>query len=147
MLRVFRGGADLSICCSTCLKVSGGSPGTRHVAGRTTSAGPSHPLPSPHRAHSTSNLTGAGSASSIPSRPSRYGQPHRSTHPHLLGDGELTRGLRAEEYDARRKKLMDSLPKGSVVICMGGTVKLMSQCELSATLRWTKLTKSVPAIL
>ena len=28
---------------------------------------------------------------------------------------------------------MDSLPEGSVVICMGGTVRLMSQCELSSS--------------
>ncbi|KAK8865744.1 hypothetical protein IAR55_000891 [Kwoniella newhampshirensis] len=66
------------------------------------------------------------SASSI-AKPPKYGQPHPSTHPHLLKPGELTPGVPAEEYEQRRKKLMESLGEGARVICMGGTVRLMSQ--------------------
>ncbi|WWD18077.1 hypothetical protein CI109_102524 [Kwoniella shandongensis] len=60
-------------------------------------------------------------------KPPKYGQPHPSTHPHLLKAGELTPGVPAEEYEERRRKLMESLGEGARVICMGGTVRLMSQ--------------------
>lgn len=64
------------------------------------------------------------------SKPPRQGQPLSSTHPHLINSKHLTPGIPAEEYEARRKKLMESLPDGSVVICMGGTVKLVTQRKL-----------------
>ena len=62
-------------------------------------------------------------------KPPRFGQPHSSTHPHLLSDGELTIGITASEYEERRSRLMRRLPEGSRVICMGGTVRLMTQRE------------------
>ncbi|ORX34207.1 putative X-Pro aminopeptidase [Kockovaella imperatae] len=61
------------------------------------------------------------------SKPPKHGQPLRSTHPHLIREGELTPGITAQEYEDRRRKLMKALPEGSVVICMAGTVRLMSQ--------------------
>lgn len=64
-----------------------------------------------------------------PSKPARYGQPHASTHPHLLSGNDLTVGIAAAEYEERRRKLMRRLPEGSRVICMGGTVRLMTQRE------------------
>ncbi|WWC88016.1 uncharacterized protein L201_002919 [Kwoniella dendrophila CBS 6074] len=62
-----------------------------------------------------------------PSKPPPYGQPHPKSHSHLLKPDELTPGIPPEEYESRRKKLMESLGEGSKVICMGGTVRLMSQ--------------------
>ncbi|OCF32906.1 xaa-Pro aminopeptidase [Kwoniella heveanensis CBS 569] len=62
-----------------------------------------------------------------PSKPPRYGQPHPSSHPHLVGETELTPGVPASEYERRRKNLMEYLGEGARVICMGGTVRLMSQ--------------------
>ncbi|WWC68482.1 uncharacterized protein I206_102411 [Kwoniella pini CBS 10737] len=62
-----------------------------------------------------------------PSKPPPYGQPHPSSHSHLIKNHEITPGIPAEEYELRRKNLMESLEEGSKVICMGGTVKLMSQ--------------------
>ncbi|WVQ85581.1 hypothetical protein IAT38_007747 [Cryptococcus sp. DSM 104549] len=62
-----------------------------------------------------------------PSKPPKHGQPHASTHPHLLRPGELTPGVPAEEYERRRRALMEILGEGARVVCMGGTVRLMSQ--------------------
>lgn len=55
-----------------------------------------------------------------------YGQPLPSTHPHLLRTGELTPGIQASEYEDRRRRLMDSVDDGAVVIIAGGRVKYMS---------------------
>jgi hypothetical protein len=63
-------------------------------------------------------------------KPSKHGQPLHISHPERIRPHELTRGIKPEEYESRRKKLMDSLPEGSVVVCMGGTVRLMTQGEL-----------------
>jgi hypothetical protein len=68
------------------------------------------------------------------SKPPRQGQPLHATHPHLVGPNDLTPGITANEYHERRKKLMASLPDGSVVVCMGGTVRLVSQRELFLSL-------------
>lgn len=57
---------------------------------------------------------------------SDYGQPLPSTHPHLVKSGELTIGITAEEYELRRKTLMDSLEEGSIVIVAGGKLKYLS---------------------
>lgn len=62
-------------------------------------------------------------------KPPVMGQPLRKTHSHLVREGELTPGITAEEYEDRRRRLMDSLPAGAVVVCMGSTVRLMSQRE------------------
>jgi len=61
------------------------------------------------------------------SKPANYGQPLSSSHPERIKPHELTRGIKPEEYESRRKKLMEGLPEGSVVVCMGGTVRLMTQ--------------------
>ncbi|KAJ1308278.1 hypothetical protein OPQ81_003993 [Rhizoctonia solani] len=63
---------------------------------------------------------------SDPSSNERYGQPLYSSHPHLLQPGELTPGIKAGEYADRRKRLMDSLPMGSVIFCAAAELKYMS---------------------
>ncbi|GAA5882105.1 hypothetical protein JCM16303_005606 [Sporobolomyces ruberrimus] len=57
----------------------------------------------------------------------QYGQPLPSTHPHLLSQGELTPGIKASEYEDRRKRLMDRLEDGATVVIAGGKVQYMSQ--------------------
>ncbi|KAJ7638370.1 peptidase M24 [Roridomyces roridus] len=59
-------------------------------------------------------------------KPSAFGQPLLPSHPHLVRDGELTPGFTANEYETRRRKLMDSLPDSSVVVSIAGTIKYMS---------------------
>ncbi|KAK1228832.1 aminopeptidase [Marasmius sp. AFHP31] len=39
---------------------------------------------------------------------------------------KVTPGFPAEEYEARRKKLMDSLPANSIVVSVSGTIKYMN---------------------
>lgn len=63
-------------------------------------------------------------------KPPTTGQPLAGSHAHVVRAGELTPGITAAEYEDRRRRLMDSLPPGSVVVCMGGTVRLVSQREL-----------------
>jgi hypothetical protein len=65
--------------------------------------------------------------STHPSKPPKQGQPLHSSHPHLVGSKHLTPGIPASEYEDRRKKLMESLGDGAVVICMGNTVRLVTQ--------------------
>jgi hypothetical protein len=67
------------------------------------------------------------SYSTHPSKPPKQGQPLHSSHPHLVGSKHLTPGIPASEYEDRRKKLMESLGDGAVVICMGNTVRLVTQ--------------------
>lgn len=55
-----------------------------------------------------------------------YSQPLPSTHPHYMGEGELTVGITAREYEERRKALMDGLEEGAVVIIAGGRLKYLS---------------------
>lgn len=62
-------------------------------------------------------------------KPPKFGQPHATTHPHLVRPGELTPGVPGEEYERRRRQLMESLGEGAKVVCMGGTVRLMSQSK------------------
>ncbi|KAG2755665.1 peptidase M24 [Suillus brevipes Sb2] len=59
-------------------------------------------------------------------KPSHYGQPLFQSHPHLLRPHELTPGIPSEEYERRRKDLMDSLPSNSVVVLIAAPVKYMS---------------------
>ncbi|KAH7912445.1 peptidase M24 [Hygrophoropsis aurantiaca] len=59
-------------------------------------------------------------------KPSNYGQPLFPSHPHLLKPNELTPGIPAEEYERRRKELMDSLPANSVVVSVAAPIKYMS---------------------
>ncbi|EGF97535.1 X-Pro aminopeptidase [Melampsora larici-populina 98AG31] len=55
-----------------------------------------------------------------------FGQPLPFTHPHLLKSDETTIGITAREYADRRKKLMDKLEDGSVVILAGGRLQWMA---------------------
>lgn len=66
-------------------------------------------------------------ASPTVTKPPIYGQPLAKTHAHLIAPEELTPGIPKVEYEERRKNLMDSLPQGSLVVCLGGTIKYMSQ--------------------
>jgi intermediate cleaving peptidase 55 len=77
-------------------------------------------------------------------KPSHYGQPLFQSHPHLrefkpsgslptpflkpraVRPNELTPGIPSEEYERRRKELMDSLPSNSVVVLIAAPVKYMS---------------------
>jgi intermediate cleaving peptidase 55 len=45
----------------------------------------------------------------------------------LLSQGELTPGIQANEYAERRKKLVEGLEEGSLVVIAGGRVQYMSQ--------------------
>ncbi|KAL1664833.1 peptidase M24, structural domain-containing protein [Schizophyllum commune] len=62
-------------------------------------------------------------------KPTKYGQPLYQSHPHLVQPGELTPGIPQEEYERRRKALMDSLPDNSVVVCAAAPIKYMSGGE------------------
>ncbi|KAG2014041.1 peptidase M24 [Coprinopsis cinerea AmutBmut pab1-1] len=59
-------------------------------------------------------------------KPAQHGQPFVASHPHLISEKDVTPGISAAEYDARRKKLMDMLPEASVVISVATPVKYMS---------------------
>ncbi|KAG9317064.1 peptidase M24 [Chiua virens] len=59
-------------------------------------------------------------------KPSNYGQPLFQSHPHLLRPHELTPGIPVEEYERRRRQLMDSLPDDSVVVSVAAPIKYMS---------------------
>ncbi|THV00547.1 peptidase M24 [Dendrothele bispora CBS 962.96] len=76
------------------------------------------------RLYATETQSQSSSLSCI--KPTLYGQPTFQSHPHLVKPEELTPGFPPEEYESRRKALMDSLPDNSVVVSIGGTVKYMS---------------------
>ncbi|KAI9069540.1 hypothetical protein FKP32DRAFT_1671270 [Trametes sanguinea] len=59
-------------------------------------------------------------------KPTPFGQPLPPSHPHLLKANETTPGIPQEEYERRRRELMESLPDGSLVVCVAGQVKYMS---------------------
>ncbi|KAI0761762.1 peptidase M24 [Irpex lacteus] len=59
-------------------------------------------------------------------KPTRFGQPLFASHPHLIQPGEITPGISAEEYERRRKALMDRLPADSIVVSVAGQIKYMS---------------------
>ncbi|KAG5716139.1 Intermediate cleaving peptidase of 55 kDa [Termitomyces sp. T112] len=59
-------------------------------------------------------------------KPSSYGQPLFQSHPHLLQPHEMTPGIPAEDYERRRRSLMESLPEDSLVVCVSAPVKYMS---------------------
>ncbi|KII95991.1 hypothetical protein PLICRDRAFT_170578 [Plicaturopsis crispa FD-325 SS-3] len=62
----------------------------------------------------------------IDSKPSSYGQPLFRSHPHLLQPNELTPGIPAEEYERRRRELVESLPDDSAVVLVAAPIKYMS---------------------
>lgn len=51
------------------------------------------------------------------------GQPIHETHPHRLRPGEVTPGITAQEYYARRQTILESLPDKSLVIIPGNDVQ------------------------
>lgn len=56
----------------------------------------------------------------------RAGQPIFETRPHLIKAGDLTPGISAVEYYQRRLKLAEKLPKGSLAVLPGSSVKYAS---------------------
>ncbi|KAF9526256.1 peptidase M24 [Crepidotus variabilis] len=62
----------------------------------------------------------------VSTKPSRYGQPTISSHPHLIRKDDLTPGIPASDYETRRRKLMEMLPEKSLVVSVAGPVKYMS---------------------
>ncbi|KAJ3783587.1 peptidase M24 [Lentinula aff. detonsa] len=64
--------------------------------------------------------------STAPIKPSIYGQPLFLSHSHLIKPEELTPGIHAQEYEDRRRNLMNRLPDNSVVVSLAGTVQYMS---------------------
>ncbi|KAE9399144.1 peptidase M24 [Gymnopus androsaceus JB14] len=63
---------------------------------------------------------------SYATKPSSYGQPLFKSHPHLIKSNELTPGIPAEEYEDRRRRLMEKLPENSLVVSLAGSIKYMS---------------------
>ncbi|KAF8351090.1 peptidase M24, structural domain-containing protein, partial [Amanita rubescens] len=59
-------------------------------------------------------------------KPSKYGQPFFQSHPHLVQPNEVTAGIPAEDYECRRRSLMEALPDDSVVISVSAPIKYMS---------------------
>ncbi|KAG9237029.1 xaa-Pro aminopeptidase-like protein [Amylocarpus encephaloides] len=56
----------------------------------------------------------------------QFGQPVHETHPHLLGAGEITPGITAQEYSDRRSKLASSLPGNGIAILAASDTKYRS---------------------
>ena len=59
-------------------------------------------------------------------KPTLYGQPLACSHAHLIRREETTPEIPQEEYHRRRRELMESLPEGSLVVCVAGQMKYMS---------------------
>jgi len=49
----------------------------------------------------------------------------------LVRQHDLTPGIKLEEYDQRRRKLMNSLPENSLVVSVSAPIKLMSNSASS----------------
>ncbi|KAG9457763.1 hypothetical protein H6P81_002271 [Aristolochia fimbriata] len=54
------------------------------------------------------------------------GQPTPATHPQLLGEGEVTPGIMADEYILRREKLLELLPDKGIAIFASAPIKMMT---------------------
>lgn len=54
------------------------------------------------------------------------GQPTFETRPHLIQKGDITPGISAEEYFARRQRIMDQIPDKSLVIVPGNVTQYAS---------------------
>ncbi|XP_073287973.1 intermediate cleaving peptidase 55, mitochondrial [Primulina huaijiensis] len=54
------------------------------------------------------------------------GQPSAATHPQIMKEGEITPGISCEEYNSRRKKLLELLPQNSLAIVASAPVKMMN---------------------
>lgn len=53
---------------------------------------------------------------------SLYGQPIYTTHPHLIKPTELTPGITATEYAARRSQLASIIPSHSLIVLIGAQI-------------------------
>ncbi|KAF8419439.1 peptidase M24, structural domain-containing protein [Tirmania nivea] len=73
------------------------------------------------RNYATESAAGVVHASQL-----SFGQPIHETHPYLIGPGELTRNITAEEYHTRRTRLTTILPKGSLAIIPSSTLQYRS---------------------
>ncbi|GLB33304.1 putative peptidase M24 [Lyophyllum shimeji] len=71
--------------------------------------------------------TEATNFSEANAKPSIYGQPLFPSHPHLVQPQELTPGIPLEDYEQRRRRLMDRLPDNSLVVSVAAPIKYMSK--------------------
>lgn len=55
-----------------------------------------------------------------------FGQPHWSTHPHLLAEGEVYPGFLAEEFASRRRAVLACMPDESVLIAPSAMTQYIS---------------------
>ncbi|KAF9458010.1 peptidase M24 [Collybia nuda] len=78
------------------------------------------------RAQRRSYATESAALSDCSIKPSDFGQPVFQSHPHLLKPQDLTPGIPAEDYERRRRYLMDALPDNSIVVCVAAPIKYMS---------------------
>ncbi|KAG2448403.1 hypothetical protein HYH02_006295 [Chlamydomonas schloesseri] len=67
-----------------------------------------------------------GTSPSPEDRPPLAGQPIPSTHPELLAPGQLTPGVTAAEYAARRQQLAELLPPGSIAVLPSAATTYMA---------------------
>ena len=74
-----------------------------------------------------------------------FGQPVFQSHPHLgqslapvlslfqpgptVQPNELTPGIPAQDYESRRRKLIDSLPDDSIAVSVSASIKYMSNSQ------------------
>ena len=63
---------------------------------------------------------------SVNARELTFGQPVHETHPHVLGPGELTPGITAQEYANRRTSLALQLPENAIAIVAASDVVFRS---------------------
>merc|ERR1711935_455648 len=56
----------------------------------------------------------------------KLGQPSPASHPHLLKENEVVMGLTHNELRTRRKKLVDSLQDGEMVIVSAAPERIFS---------------------
>ncbi|KAG2424574.1 hypothetical protein HXX76_014454 [Chlamydomonas incerta] len=67
-----------------------------------------------------------GTAPSSEERPPLAGQPTSATHPELLAPEQLTPGVTAAEYAARRRQLSELLPPGSIAVLPSASTTYMA---------------------
>ncbi|PHH85906.1 hypothetical protein CDD83_11005 [Cordyceps sp. RAO-2017] len=90
------------------------------------SAAPPRPANFPAFARSLRPTRSRRSWASVSAAALRFGQPVHETHPHVLGPGELTPGITAQEYGARRAALADAMAEGSTAILCAAPLKYKS---------------------
>ncbi|XP_072976413.1 intermediate cleaving peptidase 55, mitochondrial [Typha angustifolia] len=93
-----------------CLRVLQGNVSTRKVAARL--------FPTSHDLNAYTSYT--------TERTIDVGQPTPLSHPQLLAEGEITSGMKSDEYISRRKRLLELLPEKSLAIIASAPVKMMT---------------------